>query len=282
DDVGTVGMGSGLVSIVLYILNFVVGLALFVLGIVAAVRGRGRARVGGIVVAAAIPVSVALYWIVTIVMAVILVSTGVADGETGAITSTGYRITSGVHALHALVIVALLGLGAFFVHSTASKQLSASATPRLADAPALCGGPGRSACGGGGSGAEQERPLPHRDQRSPAAQGVHGTDLLRGAGLEGDLPARGVEHLHPLGAARVQRLLAHHLVEHHGGAGLERAPHRGARGGQREGPQVRAVGGVVAEQLPGLVGDDHGSAVDPDPGRERGGLRDALPARGAP
>lgn len=125
DDVGTVGMGSGLVSIVLYILNFVVGLALFMLGIVAAVMGRGRARVGGIVVAAAIPVSVALYWIVTIVMAVILVSTGVADGETGAITSTGYRITSGVNALHALVIVALLGLGAFFVHSTASKKLSA-------------------------------------------------------------------------------------------------------------------------------------------------------------
>lgn len=124
-DVGVVGMGSGLVSLVLYILNFLVGFILFVLGVVAAVMGRGRARVGGIVVAAAIPVSVILYWVLNIVMAVVLMATGAADDQTGAITGTGYRITAGTNFLHVLVIVAMLGLGSFFVHSTATKKLSA-------------------------------------------------------------------------------------------------------------------------------------------------------------
>ena len=124
-DVGAVGIGSGLASLVLYILNFLVGFIMFVLGIVAAVIGRGRARVGGIVVAAAIPVSVVLYWLLNIVMAVILMGAGAVDDQTGAITSAGYRITAGTSFLHTLVIVATLGLGSFFVHSTASKKLAA-------------------------------------------------------------------------------------------------------------------------------------------------------------
>ncbi|MDN5822493.1 MAG: hypothetical protein L0H39_13535, partial [Brachybacterium sp.] len=124
-EIGAAGVGSSLASLVLYGLNFLVGFIMFVLGIFAAVMGRGRARVGGIVVAAAFPVSVVLYWILVFVMAVILVSTGGADDQTGAITSVGYRITAGTNSLHALVMVAIIGLGSFFVHSTASKKLSA-------------------------------------------------------------------------------------------------------------------------------------------------------------
>lgn len=124
-EIGAVGLGSGLVSLALWVVNFLLGLIMLVLGIVAAVMGRGRARVGGIVVAAAFPVSIVLYWILTLVIAVILVATGVADDQTSAITSTGYRITAGANALHALVIVAIIGLGSFFVHSTATKKLSA-------------------------------------------------------------------------------------------------------------------------------------------------------------
>ncbi|MGO1894514.1 MAG: hypothetical protein ACTH1O_01605 [Brachybacterium sp.] len=124
-ELGGVGIGSSLVGLVLYIANFLLGLSMFVLGIVAAVMGRGRARVGGIVVAAAIPVSIVLYWIFTVVMAAILMASGGADAESGAITSAGYRITAGATTLHALLIVALLGLGSYFVHRTASKKLAA-------------------------------------------------------------------------------------------------------------------------------------------------------------
>ncbi|WP_394216529.1 hypothetical protein [Brachybacterium vulturis] len=124
-EAGALGIGSGLASVLLYGLNFLVGFLMFALGIAAAVMGRGRARVGGIVVAVAIPVSVVLFWILAIVMAAILMATGGADDQTGAITAAGYRITAGTNALHALVMVAIIGLGSFFVHSTASKQLTA-------------------------------------------------------------------------------------------------------------------------------------------------------------
>ena len=124
-ELGAAGVGSGLVSIVLYIVNFLLSAAMLALGIVAAVMGRGRARAGGIIVAAAIPVSIVLYWILTVLIAVILVASGGADDQTGALTATGYRITAGVTTLHALFIVVILALGSFFVHSTASKKLSA-------------------------------------------------------------------------------------------------------------------------------------------------------------
>ncbi|ATG53118.1 hypothetical protein CFK38_05340 [Brachybacterium vulturis] len=124
-EIGAVGIGSSLASVLLYGLNFLVNIIVFGLGIAAAVMGRGRARVGGIIAAVAIPVSAVLFWILLFVMVAILMATGVADEQTGAITAAGYRITAGTNALHALVMVAIIGLGAFFVHSTASKKLSA-------------------------------------------------------------------------------------------------------------------------------------------------------------
>lgn len=121
-EVGAVGVGSSLVLLLLYGLNFLLGLVLFVLGIVAAVMGRGRARVGGIVVAAAIPVSVVLYWVFNFVTGVILGITGAIDGSS---STAVYYGTAGAGALHALLIVVILALGSYFVHSTASKKLSA-------------------------------------------------------------------------------------------------------------------------------------------------------------
>lgn len=125
-EIGAVGIGSSLASLVLYILNFLVGLVMFVLGIVAAVMGRGRARVGGIVVAATIPVSVILYWVFTFVAGVIW---GISMGASGATvegsSTSVYYISAGTGVVHALLIVAILALGSFFVHSTASKKLSA-------------------------------------------------------------------------------------------------------------------------------------------------------------
>lgn len=124
-DLGAAGVGSSLASLLLYILNFLLSAAMLALGIVAAVMGRGRARVGGIIVAAAIPVSVILYWVFTFLAGVIWGVAMGASGETAEATSpTVYYISAGTGVVHALLIVAILALGSFFVHSTASKKLS--------------------------------------------------------------------------------------------------------------------------------------------------------------
>jgi len=123
-DPGMTAIGSSLALLVLYPANWLIGVILLVLGIVAAVMGRGRARVGGIMVAVVIPLSVILYWILNVVVAFILVGVGVTDPDVG-LTATGYRISAGLDALHSIVIAGLVGLGAFFVFSTASKKLSA-------------------------------------------------------------------------------------------------------------------------------------------------------------
>lgn len=123
-EMGALGIGTGLAAIVLFLANLVLSLVMLVLGIMAAVMGRGRARTGGIMVAVTIPVSVALYWILSIIVAVILLATGMAETTTGELTGTGYRISAAVDALRALLMVAVIGLGSFFVHSTAAKKLA--------------------------------------------------------------------------------------------------------------------------------------------------------------
>ena len=109
-------------SLVLYGLNFLVGLIMCVLGIAAAVMGRARARVGGIVVAAAFPLSIVLYWIFVFLAGVLMGMLGAIDES----TTTGiYYVTAGTGVVHALVIVVIVAIGSFLVHSTASKKLSA-------------------------------------------------------------------------------------------------------------------------------------------------------------
>lgn len=124
-EMGALGIGAGLTSLVLTIASHALGLVLFVLAIIAAVMGRGRARIGGSMVAIAVPVSVILYWIVTVIVAVALLGTGMADVDTGELTGAGYRIAAGVDVLRNLLVIAVIGLGSFFVHSTAAKKLSA-------------------------------------------------------------------------------------------------------------------------------------------------------------
>lgn len=121
-EISATGIGSSLASLVLYGLNFLLGVIMCVLGIVAAVMGRARARVGGIVVAAAFPVSAILYWVFIFVAGIIMGILGVLDEGS---TTSVYYITAGTGVVHALVMVAIIALGSFFVYSTASKKLSA-------------------------------------------------------------------------------------------------------------------------------------------------------------
>ncbi|WP_422115594.1 hypothetical protein [Brachybacterium sp. UNK5269] len=121
---GAVALGSSLATIVLALTNLVVSLAVLGLGIAAAVMGRGRARTGGIVVAVAVVASVVLFWIMAFVVAIILAALGMIDGS-GAISVDGYRINSVIEAIRQLVMVAVMAFGAYLVHSTATKRLSA-------------------------------------------------------------------------------------------------------------------------------------------------------------
>lgn len=121
---GAVAIGSSLATIVLALTNLAVSLAAIGLGIAAAVTGRGRARTGGIVVAVTVVVSVVLYWIMAFVVAIILAAMGMVDAS-GAISVDGYRINSVIEAIRQLVMVAIMAFGAYLVHSTATKHLTA-------------------------------------------------------------------------------------------------------------------------------------------------------------
>ncbi len=122
EELGAAGIGSSLASLLLYGVNFIVALALLALGITAAVMGRSRARVGGIVVAAAIPLSAVLYWITVFLAGVVF---GIMGGSVDEPGSSIYVTTAVAGILHALVMTVIIGVGAFLVHSTARKNLSA-------------------------------------------------------------------------------------------------------------------------------------------------------------
>ena len=117
-------LGSSLATILLAGANLIVSLAAIALGIAAAVMGRGRARTGGVVVAATVVVSVVLYWIMAVIVAIILAALGMVD-QYGSISVEGYRINAGIEAIRQLVMVAIMGVGAHLVHSTAKKRVSA-------------------------------------------------------------------------------------------------------------------------------------------------------------
>lgn len=123
-ELGALGVGTGLATIVLLLANLLLSIIMLVLGILSAVAGRERARVGGIMIAVAIPVSVVLYWILNLIVAVILLASGVTDASSGDLPGRGYRISSAVDSVRAVLMVAVIGIGSFLVHSTARKQLS--------------------------------------------------------------------------------------------------------------------------------------------------------------
>ena len=121
---GGVAIGSSLVLLLLFIANLLVSLVVMVLGIIAAVMGRGRARLGGVLVAVGIPVATILYWILSIVMGIVLAASGAVDAS-GELTASHFRLVYGVDIVRAVLMGAVILLGAFFVHSTAKKKLSA-------------------------------------------------------------------------------------------------------------------------------------------------------------
>lgn len=116
-----VGLGSSIVATLFAIGNLVVSLAMLVIAIMAAVTGRGKARVGGIIVAVAIPVAVVLSWIIGLIMTLIMF----AASTNGLLTANDYRIIYGVDLLRAILMVAVIAYGAYMVHSTARKKLGA-------------------------------------------------------------------------------------------------------------------------------------------------------------
>ena len=120
-EIGAAGVGSSLANLVLYGLNFLVNFIVLGLGIAAAVMGRGRARVGGIIAAVAIPLSAVLFWVFVFLAGIIMGIAGVIDDQS---TTAIYYVTAGAGVVHALVIVAIIAVGSFFVFSTASKKLS--------------------------------------------------------------------------------------------------------------------------------------------------------------
>lgn len=122
---GAVGMGSSVVVLLLAIGNLIVSLAMIVLGIMAAVMGRGRARAGGIIVAVAIPVAIVLYWVLIFGLVLVFFAGGSVDVDSGAMAASHYRTVYGIDLIRMIIMVAVIGFGAFMVHSTARKKLSA-------------------------------------------------------------------------------------------------------------------------------------------------------------
>ncbi|MGP9538474.1 hypothetical protein ACT3SP_10705 [Brachybacterium sp. AOP43-C2-M15] len=122
---GAMGIGTGLAALALFLANLLLSLVMLVLGILAAVMGRGRARVGGIVVAVAIPLAVVLYWVLSIVVGIVLAVTGAVDPATAELSASDYRISTGIDTVRTVLMVAIIGVGSFLVHSTAAKKLAA-------------------------------------------------------------------------------------------------------------------------------------------------------------
>jgi len=122
---GAVGLGSSILVLLSAIGNLVVSLAMIVIGIMAAVTGRGKARVGGIIVTAAIPVAIILYWVLVIVLVVVFAAGGSVDMDTGVMAASDYRIIYSIDLIRAILMVAVIGYGAYLVHSTARTKLAA-------------------------------------------------------------------------------------------------------------------------------------------------------------
>ena len=78
----------------------------------------------GVLVAVGIPVATILYWILSIVMGIVLAASGAVDAS-GELTASHFRLVYGVDIVRAVLMGAVILLGAFFVHSTAKKKLSA-------------------------------------------------------------------------------------------------------------------------------------------------------------
>lgn len=122
EELSGLGLGMGLLSLVLMGANALVGTVVLVLGLVLAFTARERARLGGIIAAASIPLSIITYWIVAIVSAFLLIALGFAN-EAGEVTTGGYRITYVIDALRNLLIIGAVGLGGYFAFSTAAAKL---------------------------------------------------------------------------------------------------------------------------------------------------------------
>ncbi|WP_193106940.1 hypothetical protein [Brachybacterium sp. FME24] len=125
EDPGSLAIGTSVVTLLLWLANLLVSLVAMVLAIMAAVMGRAKARVGGIVVAVAIPVAVVVFWILSVVLGIVAGAAGMFDPMTATFTVGGYRLITGIDAVRMLIMVAIMGIGAYLVFSTAKKKLSA-------------------------------------------------------------------------------------------------------------------------------------------------------------
>jgi hypothetical protein len=108
-------MGAGLGSLFFVIVNTLASIAIIVIGIIAIVQARGRARVGAIVVVAMVLVSIVLSWIVNFIGGAVIGASGGYDTYSGTFSAGGYRILAVIDFLRVVICIAAMGTGAFLV-----------------------------------------------------------------------------------------------------------------------------------------------------------------------
>ena len=116
-------IGLGLANIAIGGGGVVLAFALFVIAVIVAVTAREKARLGGILVAVAVPVSAITYWVVSFIVGFIAGAMGL--GPAGMLTEGTVRATFGADIARILLIAVVYLVGSYFVLSTAKKKLGA-------------------------------------------------------------------------------------------------------------------------------------------------------------
>ncbi|GAA1734018.1 hypothetical protein [Brachybacterium phenoliresistens] len=116
-------IGLGLANLVIGGGGVVLAFALFVIAVIVAVTAREKARLGGILVAVAVPVSAIAYWVLSFVVGFIAGAMGL--GPAGLLTEGTVRATFGADIARILLIGVVYLVGSYFVFSTAKKKLGA-------------------------------------------------------------------------------------------------------------------------------------------------------------
>jgi hypothetical protein len=117
-DAAETGFAVGsIVSLVLVLLNTVATIALLVLAIIAIVQGRGRPRIGAVIVAAMVPVAIVLSFVLSFIVMFATTAAGVGspDVAPGGASAAAYRNTALIDMIRVVLCCAAMGVGAWLV-----------------------------------------------------------------------------------------------------------------------------------------------------------------------
>jgi hypothetical protein len=117
-DAAETGLAAGsIVSLVLVLFNCGATIALLILAIIAIVQGRGRPRIGGVIVVAMVPVAMVLAVVLRFVVTFATTSAGVGspDVAPGGALADGYRNAALVDMIRVVLCCAAMGVGAWLV-----------------------------------------------------------------------------------------------------------------------------------------------------------------------